>query len=183
VTVLSRIDRALAKVEEILLFVMVLALILLASTQVVWRNVLIAKLGSPKIWIDEMLGVMTFSVGLLGAALAAHAGQHITIDVMGRVIPPGRARIAVRLVTNVATIVIVVLLLHASLVAVKSEREGYLPSDELVASWQGMAAIPGAFGLILFHFGVRLARDALAFVRGKDEDGAAHPLGTEVHLQ
>ena len=82
---LRRIDRGLAKAEEVLLFVMLLGLLVLAAFQVIWRNLVQPMTQRPPLlWADEVLKHVTFVLGILGGTLATHYDKHISLDVLSR---------------------------------------------------------------------------------------------------
>lgn len=163
---LRRLDRGLAKIEEVALFVMLSALLALAVLQVGWRNILQPKFGKPPLlWVDEILKHLTFALGLLGASLAAHADKHISLDVLSKLLRRNpRWEVAIRILVRLAAIGICWLLFRAGWEQVQQKEEAI---QVLVHPWQWQLAIPIAFALILVHFACRLAYDISILVQGQ----------------
>jgi TRAP-type C4-dicarboxylate transport system permease small subunit len=70
----------LHRVEDALLVALLSAMIALASTQIVMRNLF----DSGFVWIDPILRVLVLWLGLLGAMVAARNNKHISIDLLTR---------------------------------------------------------------------------------------------------
>jgi len=73
------IDR-LHRAEDGLLALLLTAMILLAGTQILMRNLF----DSGFVWIDPMLRVMVLWLGLIGAIVATRHDKHICIDLLSR---------------------------------------------------------------------------------------------------
>ena len=84
--VLERLGGMLAAIEDGLLVLLLAAMIGLAGTQILLRNVLDTGLG----WGDPLLRVTVMWIGLLGAMAASRDDNHITIDLVSRILK-GRA--------------------------------------------------------------------------------------------
>lgn len=168
---LQRIDRGLAKVEEVLLFAILLGLLALAVFQVGWRNVIQPRFGQPPmLWADEILKHGTFVLGLLGASLATHADKQISLDVFQRLLARRkRIEAGARVIVRLATILVCFLLLRAGWEQVGAKEEAI---DAVLHPWQWQLAIPIAFALLLAHFAFRLAYDLAALAgRPAAQDG------------
>lgn len=72
----------LHRVEDTLLVVLLAAMIGLAATQIVLRNLF----DSGFVWIDPILRVLVLWLGLLGAMVATRYDKHISIDLLSRFI-------------------------------------------------------------------------------------------------
>ena len=70
----------LHRAEDALLVALLGAMIALASTQILMRNLF----DSGFVWIDPILRVLVLWLGLLGATVATRHNKHITIDVLSR---------------------------------------------------------------------------------------------------
>lgn len=70
----------LHRMEDALLVVLLGAMIGLASTQILLRNLL----DSGFVWIDPVLRVLVLWLGLLGATVATRFNKHISIDLLSR---------------------------------------------------------------------------------------------------
>ena len=147
---LAAADRALAKVEEIGLFVLLMSMLLLAVAQVIQRNIT----DSAPMWVDVMLRHMTFAIGLLGASLATHADKQIHIDIIPRLLPE-RPRLITRLVVGLATIGFCLVILRAGWQTHVMERDFAQPLFLGLTSADSLMIIPIAFGLITAHLALR----------------------------
>lgn len=76
---LAWIDR-LHRAEEALLAILLTAMILLSTTQIVLRNLF----DSGFVWIDPLLRVMVLWLGLIGATVATRKNKHIRIDLLSK---------------------------------------------------------------------------------------------------
>lgn len=98
---LKRLDNGLARGEAAVAALVLLAMIVVAASQALLRNLTNVHLG----WANEMLAHMegadsflqkgTLWLAFLGASLATHDDRHIAIDVIPRISPP-RVRLAMR---------------------------------------------------------------------------------------
>lgn len=70
-------------VETAVLTVLVVAMIGLAATQILMRNLL----GSGFSWADEALRIMVLWVTMAGAVAASGERRHVSIDVLSRYLP------------------------------------------------------------------------------------------------
>ena len=165
---LATADRALAKVEEIVLFVLMMALLLMAVGQVFQRNIT----DSAPMWVDLILRHMTFALGLLGASLATHSDQQIHIDIIARLLPE-RSRLIARLIVGLATIGFCLVVLRAGWHTHVMEREFPQPLFLGLTSADSLLIIPIAFGLIALHLVLRWLFDLgilLTYRQPKDSD-------------
>ena len=163
---LAAADRALAKAEEMGLFVLLMAMLLLAVAQVIQRNIT----DSAPMWVDVMLRHMTFAIGLLGASLATQADKQIHIDVVSRLLPP-RLHLIVRLVVGLATIALCVVFLQAGWATHVMEAEFPQPLFLGLTSAHSMLILPITFGLIALHLMLRWLFDLsvlLAYREGSE---------------
>ena len=89
---------ALHRLEEAVLALLLGAMIVLASLQILLRG----AFGSGLAWADPLLRVLVLWVGLLGAVTASREGRQITVDVLSRLLSE-RARAAVGAITGLFT--------------------------------------------------------------------------------
>ena len=68
------------RVEDTLLVVLLSTMIMLASLQIVLRNIFDFGL----VWADPLLRVMVLWLGLIGATVASRGNKHIKIDLLSR---------------------------------------------------------------------------------------------------
>jgi len=79
----ERLDRWARVLENGLLVIMLAALVLLGSTQILLRNVFSSSLP----WGDEFVRLLVLWLALLGAIAASRDGRQIRIDLLSRVVP------------------------------------------------------------------------------------------------
>jgi TRAP-type C4-dicarboxylate transport system permease small subunit len=72
--------KRLHRVEDALLVLLLSAMIVLASTQILLRNLF----DSGFVWIDPLLRVLVLWLGLIGATVATRNNRHIRIDLLTR---------------------------------------------------------------------------------------------------
>lgn len=72
--------KRLHRVEDALLALLLTTMIVLASTQILLRNLF----DSGFVWIDPLLRVLVLWLGLLGATVATRNNKHVSIDLLSR---------------------------------------------------------------------------------------------------
>jgi TRAP-type C4-dicarboxylate transport system permease small subunit len=159
---LRALDRAIARVEEAVLAVLLLTLILLAVYQAYKRN-----LSPPSpYWPDELIRYSVFGIGLIGGALAAQGGKLINIDMLTRLFSP-RGRLVIRVLTTAFTVFVCVMLvkggLHVRGVNMLLHEEG-----EVITPATIILALPIAAILIAVHMTIRSIGDIYYLVSGKE---------------
>lgn len=181
---ITKIDRALAKLEEVALALILVGMVVLAALQVLLRNIWNTAID----WGDTSLQNATVVIGLLGAAIATSEGRHINIDVFSRLFR-GRGKLALRVVIGVFAIAICVLLAKGGLTTYRVNYEGWLrnlPPDWTPARlfwqevsegtfplWVSQIPLAGGFALIGLHFALRLVRDVGSLITGEPWELAA----------
>ncbi len=141
---LERVGRAL---EDLVLIILLSAMILLATSQILLRNVF----DSGFIWADEVLKLMVLWLALFGAVAASRADKHISIDVVSRFLSPS-LRLISQVVVNAFTAGVCGLLAWHSARFVYSAWEF---GDELVGglpAWWFQIVMPIAFALIAWRY-------------------------------
>jgi TRAP-type C4-dicarboxylate transport system permease small subunit len=106
---LDRIDNAWAACERWLIAALLLAMLALAFSQVVLRNLFSTGLD----WADVTVRHLVLWVGLLGASVAAKERRHLAIDIAPRILT-GKARQALEALLGLITAGICGLLFWAS---------------------------------------------------------------------
>lgn len=144
VAALRTIDRSLAKLEEILLGVFLLALLLIGVLGAVKRNFLPP---SP-FWIEEAVRYCVFAIGLIGAALAAQSERLFNIDMFTRLFGV-RGKLVVQILSALFTIAVCWMFMKSSFVL----REVALAGEEgeLLAPETGILSLPIAMIAIMTH--------------------------------
>jgi TRAP-type C4-dicarboxylate transport system permease small subunit len=131
---LSRLDRGVAKGEELVLIAALVVLILAGAGQAIANHVF----GSSAPFFRDYIRFPVFIIAMIGAAYASQRGQQIGIDVLSRVLPARPKAIAQ----------VVIALFVAAMCAVLVV-EGY---DVAQGESLGYMALPIGAGLIAFHY-------------------------------
>lgn len=157
---LARLERAGRWLENLLLMGLLLVMLGLGGAQIVLRNFL----GGGMSWADEALRLLLLWLALLGAVAASRDDRHISIDVLGRVLPP-RWRLAAGVVVSLFTAGVCLVLAWHALGFVGESREY---GDTLLGdqpAWLFQAILPAGFGLIAYRYLLLALRRALALLR------------------
>lgn len=144
--------RLLARLEEGLLALLLLAMIGLAVTQIVLRNLFEA--GIP--WGDDAVRTLVLWVAMVGSMVAAARGQHIRIDALVRYLPDGLRGPLARLVDLLTAVICGALAWYGWEFAALEYTDGIV-AFAAVPSWVAVGIIPIAFALI----GLRYALHAV----------------------
>ena len=146
-SVLERLGGVLAAVEDGILVSLLTAMIGLAGTQIVLRNLWDTSIG----WGDPLLRVTVMWVGLLGAMAASRDDNHITIDLVSRLLED-RAKSVTRSVTGLFSSVVCLALAWHGMRFVLFEREDQAMAFASVPAWMCELIIPVAFGIMALRF-------------------------------
>ena len=149
-TILGKIDRSLATVENTLIVVIVTIMLFMGFAQVVLK-----WMGSGLLWGDPFLRHLVLWVGFIGASLATRDEKHIRIDALIRVTSP-RVMPYINIVVDLVTMVVCVVLAHAGYTFVKYEIEAesviFNAYDIDFPTWIFQVIIPVGFALIAVRF-------------------------------
>ena len=150
--------RWLHNIEDGLLGLILFTMVVLASSQVIMRNVFDSGFS----WGDPLLRLLVLWLGLMGAMVATRLDRHITVDALLRVLTPGLQRIA-RILTKLATAMVCGLLAYysARLVAIDYEFQSLVIGA--VPAWVGDLILPIAFAVMT----LRLVLQAITLFRGR----------------
>ena len=190
---ITKLDKAFAKAEEILLALILVSMVVLAAIQVLLRNIWSTGID----WADITVQNATVLLGLLGAAVATSEGRHLNIDLLGRVLT-GKGRTFLKVAIGIFAVYICAQL---TIGGWTTFMVNYLPWKELVPAswtvwmnlkaqflegsipqWLSQLLLPIGFGLIGFHFLLRLIRDLHTLATGKEWESLddAGPQGDEL---
>ena len=144
---LERIRHGVARLEDILLTLLLTGMILLAAAQILSRNLF--SFGF--VWGEPLLRVLVLWLALLGAMAATRDGNHIRIDVLSRFLPPG-ANLWVRRITDLfGALVCALVAWHAGRFVHADWQDG-LNWISGVPSWTVELIIPIGFGVMALRF-------------------------------
>jgi len=139
--------------ENALLIGLFATLLLLATSQIVLRNLFSA--GLP--WADGLVRVLVLWLALIGAIAASRDHKHIAIDIVARSLPPVAARAAAFGVSLFTAGVAASFAWHSWRFVADSRAFG----DVLVDGWPAwplQLILPVGFGLIAYRYVLRAAR-------------------------
>ncbi len=144
--------RALHRLEDGLLAVLLSALVLLATLQIFLRIGFDQSLS----FADPIARALVLWVGLLGALAATREGKHISLDVLSSHLSGWQARLAHAISGLVGAIVCAVLGWYGlELVALERESSAYLVPG--VPTWVPQLILPFAFFAMSLRFGLSAA--------------------------
>ena len=190
---ITKLDKAFAKAEEILLALILVSMVVLAAIQVLLRNIWSTGID----WADITVQNATVLLGLLGAAVATSEGRHLNIDLIGRVLK-GRHKTVLKVLIGVFAVYVCSLLTRGGWTTF---MVNYEPWKELtpegwtvwmnlkaqflegsIPQWLSQLLLPIGFGLIGFHFLLRLVRDMYTLATGNEWESVedAGPQGDEL---
>ena len=161
-TVLGRLEKAGRAIETAMLVGMLTAMMLLAVSQIVMREVFNI---SGLVWAAEFIRLMVLWLALVGSIAACRENRHIRIDALSHVLPDKGIRI-VRIVVDLFAAVV------SGIIAVQAWR--YLQIDieyEVTVlvdtpAWIAHIIMPVAFALISYRFLVSSVQQLSDFVSG-----------------
>ena len=150
--------RWLHNIEDGLLALILFTMVVLASSQVIMRNVFDSGFS----WGDPLLRLLVLWLGLMGAMVATRLDRHIAVDALLRVLSPALQRIA-RIMTKLATAAVCALLAYhsARLVAIDYEFQSLVIGS--VPAWIGDLILPIAFSVMT----LRLVLQSIVLFRGR----------------
>lgn len=156
---LPRILRVLARLEDGILIGLLLAMIGLAGTQIVLRNVL----HSGYVDGDQILRILVLWVGLFGAIVASRDDKHISIDLLTRYFSVRLGQVVQVIVHLFVGLVCGIITYHA-VRFVYLEYQGGTIAFGAVAAWMTELILPLAFGLMTLRYLIILAFDIAAMI-------------------
>ena len=163
-------ERALCvlhRIEDAFLASLLLAMIVLAPTQILLR----VAFDSAITWGDPALRALVLWVGLMGAVAASRGNRHITIDVLSHVLPE-RGQAAVRAGTSLFTVFICGLVAWHGYRFVRDEFEYESVAFAGLPSWAVESVIPFAFGVMAIRFALLAAAALRDLIRGGAATGS-----------
>lgn len=145
--VLKTLDKWGRRTEDAVLALLLLGMMVLATLQIVLRNVFDSGL----IWADELLRLTVLWVALVGAIAASRADKQISINVLSRFLPE-RLRLAVSVVVDLFTAFVCGLLAWHSgrFVHAAWEFEDTLLGG--LPAWWFEIILPVGFGLMAWRY-------------------------------
>jgi TRAP-type C4-dicarboxylate transport system permease small subunit len=158
-SVISRVLRVAALVEDALLVVILATMVGFAVTQIILRNFF----DSAILWADPMLRVSVLWVGMIGAMVATRSDKQISVDAISRYLP-SRAKAGVRVITDLFTAVVSGVVAWSALRLVLDDRAAGVTAGAFIPVWICEAILPLAFGIIALRYTLFAARHLSASV-------------------
>lgn len=157
----ARAVRAIHRLEDASLVLLVGAMLLLACGQILLRNAFSVTL----LWADPLIRHLVLWTGMLGAMVATREDKHIHIDALLRAVPSPWSD-GLKALSLFFSAAVCVVLTRVSLRFIADERaygmEGFLD----IPSWILQLIFPLTFGAMALRFAFRGGRQCLAlFVR------------------
>lgn len=148
---LERIDEVISRVEQSLLVVLLSALILIAFSQIILRNLFSTGIA----WGDALVRSLVLWTGFIGATVAAREGQHISIDIVSRWLSPKGKKI-VAIIIHAFSFSICCFLAFAAMKFIQNELQMKSIIFLGIPSWILEIILPVTFVIMafryLFHF-------------------------------
>jgi len=139
----------MARIEDYLLVLLLVAMVLLAFLQILLRNVF----GTGFIWIESLVRQMLLWVALVGAMVATREHRHITLDAISRFVS-GRVRTFVAFLCDTFASVVCALMAYASFQVFFMEFQDPKLSQIMsgLPAWASLLTLPLAFGVMTLRF-------------------------------
>ncbi|HUH01486.1 MAG TPA: TRAP transporter small permease [Kofleriaceae bacterium] len=160
VQMIRKVDASIGVLEHILVAGFLVMLVGVAVFQVAASKFF----GYREAWSSELIQFSVFLIAMAGAALAAQTDQMISMDFVTRMVKP-RARVILRVVTRVFTIVMCGFLMYGGWWA---REHGYRGAGEAVVDIRTVIlALPLGAGLMAFHQLMHGLIDVIYLSRGE----------------
>jgi len=143
----SSVIKTLHRLEDSLLVLLLGSLVVMASTQIILRNLFDTGL----VWVDPLLRVIVLWLGLLGATVAAREHKHIQIDVLTRLLSQNTVLLLQFVIDQFSAWVCLVIAWHGAR-WVQLDYEDGITSFIGVPAWILEIIIPISFGIIGLRF-------------------------------
>jgi len=144
---LNRFHDILLQLEDGLLVITLSLMILLASTQILLRNLWDSGIS----WGDPTLRVLVLWVTLLGAMAATREGHHIRIDVLSHYLSESLQGWSRRITDLFAALVSGLLAWHSGRFVVLEWQDGIVLFGQ-VPAWVCESIMPLGFGIMALRF-------------------------------
>lgn len=155
------VDNTVGRIEQALLFALVLAVVLTAAGAALSDKIAGHHLG--RWWFTTVRGG-TFTIAMFAAAFATHQDRHLAMDLVSRRLTP-RARLVLGALLKIFTIVVAAVLLRSGLH--QRDHVGGANVDVFVSDKTIVTMLPIGAALIILHSLLHVVIDIEYLVRGK----------------
>ncbi len=158
---LKPLERWGTALENALLVLLLGAMILLATAQIVLR------IGFDRgfIWADELLKILVLWVALIGSVATSRSRRHLRIDLLSHYLPRRYARLPVLIVDAFAAIVCGLVAWHSARYVLLTVEFGDTVLLD-VPAWAVQGVLPVAFALMAYRFALHCLEELLGLLRG-----------------
>ncbi len=163
---MGRLEKAGRAIETTMLVGMLSAMMLLAVSQIVLREVFNA---SGFVWADEMIKLIVLWLALVGSVAACRDNRHIRIDALSHILPDMAIRIVRIGVDLFAAVVCGVIAVQAwRYLQIDIEYEVTVMVD--TPAWIAHSIMPVAFVLISYRFLITALQQLMDFISGTSQE-------------
>jgi len=160
--VFERLGGILAAIEDSILVFLLATMVVFAGTQILLRNLWDTSIG----WGDPLLRVTVMWIALLGAMAATRDDNHITIDLVSRLVK-GRAAALTRIITGLVSSLVCTVLAWHGMRFVLFEREAQAIAFAFVPAWVCQLIIPVGFGIMALRFFTGVLAQVAPAIKGE----------------
>lgn len=147
----KKINNLIHLLEDGLLILTLAAMVLLALSQIILRNVFDTGIE----WSEPLLRILVLWLGLLGAIAATKKNHHISIDVITRMLPQN-GKLVTSIINNLFSAIICAVICYYSFRFVQMEYEDGIIAFANIPAWLCESIIPVGFGLMTLRFLVNI---------------------------
>lgn len=166
-SLLATLDRYGRITENFLLVALLGAMMLLAVTQIILREVF----GTGIVWAGELLKLMVLWLAMIAAIAACRDDRHLRIDALSHVLPDTAIRVTRVVVDVFAAAVCAVVAWHAwRYLQLEIEFGDTVLID--TPAWIAHAIVPISFAVVAYRFVVTALKKAFG-VEGEGDTGVA----------
>ena len=152
---LTRFDRALAKVENAFASVALLGIVFLIGS-VCYEMLMRGMFDRPQVWVIELTEYTLLYITFLGTSALLREGGHVSVDLLTDALNPVWRRRLALVSAAICFCVTLVLTVFAALATIDAMRRGvYKPTVMEFPTWIVLAVIPVGSLLLVFRFGHR----------------------------
>ena len=152
-SLIGHLGRGIKFIEDTLLVLILIMMIVLASSQIALRNIWDSGLA----WGDPLLRLSVLWVGLLGAMAATREDNHLTIDVFYRYMP-AKAKTIIRAITDLFAAIVCAIVAWYSIGLIIIEKQQSSIAFAGIPAWITELIIPIGFGVMALRFLVSIVQ-------------------------
>lgn len=171
--IISRIDKGLLSVENLLIVLLLSVMVLMAFLQVILRNLFSMGI----LWADIFLRHLVLWVGFIGASLATRESKHINVDILSRLMSK-KKQPYLRIFIDFVSAGVCFVLARAGYKFLSYEIEAGTKLFNDIPAWIFELIIPVGFALIGFRFLLNLIEQIIQ-ISSKVGPEAPAPKGEE----